>query len=85
MTRANWGGKGYFTNFHGTVHHQKQLGQGLKLEAGAVVEAMSAIYWLASHVFLSLLCAGTTLIGWAVQYQSPTKKCPRVLLTADLN
>ena len=62
MTKATWGGKGFFDlHFPITVHHQRKLEQELKegrnLEAGADIEAIwrGAAYWLAHHGLLSLL------------------------------
>jgi len=41
--QSKWGGKGYFSLFHTSVHHHRKSGQELKqdriLEAGAAVEA----------------------------------------------
>lgn len=81
VTRARWGGKGWFgLHFHILVNHWKRSGQELKksrnLEAGDDAGAMEGTaYWLASHGLLSPAMVPLTM-DWDFPINLLLRKCP---------
>jgi len=89
--KASWRGKGLFhSQFHTTVHHQKEWGQRLKqsrdLESGANAKAMEGCCLLACSCGFLILTSyrsqdhqlrdGPTHNGLGLPHQSLIKKIP---------